>query len=265
MKTPSLFGSLMAALLLASPSVAFAQYNGGGGNGNGGVGSGTGYYRDGYSGNGGAFRSHNGNHGTFAGNGGRAGDNGSGNGTGVHGQMAYSTIGEGGLTGRAVLIHNGNNGGGNGNVAYMRPSQRNHLLADNGDARASKMIGTGVFNERNHHLGSVSDVLIGRNGVWAIVSTNNKKVAVPFRDFAFGDSNVNSNNALVLPRVTQRDLNAQPAFHYHLTNYQNGNRNNRGGWFSRNNTGNGYAGNHNNGDGWLGAHDGGINGNGNNG
>ena len=73
---------------------------------------------------------------------------------------------------------NGNNGNGN-NTANMRPSQHNHLLADNGDVRASKMIGNGVFNDRNQNLGSVNDVLIGRNGVWAIVSTNNKRSPFP--------------------------------------------------------------------------------------
>lgn len=224
MKKPALFGSIAAALLVASPAIALTQNNG---NGYGG-------------GNNGIYNSYRG------GNGGGFGNNNNGNNNQSY-RQAYSEIGQGGFSGQAMPIRNGNNGngggngggwfggnnGGNGNGnnnASMRPSQRNNLLADNGDVRASHMIGTSVFNDRNNNLGTIKDVLIGRNGVWAVVATNNKKVAVPFQDFVFGNANANGNDKLVLPQVTQAELNRQPVFHYHLNNYAgyNGNGGNNG-------------------------------------
>ena len=124
--------------------------------------------------------------------------------------------------------------------------------------RASKFIGTTIHDDHDQNIGSVSDVLIGRNGVWAIVSTNNKKVAVPFQNFVLGDSNARGDDKLVLPTATQAQLNTLPVFHYNETNYpNNGNGNGNGGWYSNNNSQN------NNGRGLFG--NGTIRNNGNNG
>jgi hypothetical protein len=171
-----------------------------------------------------------------------------------HGAM-YSNLGSGGYTAEQVFIHNGNNGNGgggwNGNNANngnnnWRPSQRNPDLADNGDARASKVIGTSVYNERDQKLGSIDDVLIGKNGVHAIISTNNKKVAVPFNQLRFGNASVAGDNKIVLPNETQAQLNTEPVVHYNETNYQSArNNNNGGGPFARNGNGNGWNGNGN--------------------
>ena len=101
---------------------------------------------------------------------------------------SVGNIGYGGYSGMPMpLPNNNNNNNNNNNASNQRPSQRNPLLADNGDVRASKFIGTTIHNDHDQNIGSVSDVLIGRNGVWAIVSTNNKKVAVPFQNFVLGD------------------------------------------------------------------------------
>jgi PRC-barrel domain len=168
-------------------------------------------------------------------------------------------IGYGGYSGRPMpLPNNNNNNSNNSNASNQRPSQRNPLLADNGDVRASKFIGTTIHNDRDQNIGSVSDVLIGRNGVWAIVSTNNKKVAVPFQNFVLGDSNARGDDKLVLPNATQAQLNTLPVFHYNETNYaNNGNSNGNSGWYSNNNSQN------NNGRGLFG--NGTIRNNGNNG
>ncbi len=121
-------------------------------------------------------------------------------------------IGYGGYSGTPTPLPNNNNNN-NNNASNQRPSQRNPLLADNGDVRASKFIGTTIHDDHDQNIGSVSDVLIGRNGVWAIVSTNNKKVAVPFQNFVLGDSNARGDDKLVLPTATQAQLNTLPVFH----------------------------------------------------
>ncbi len=145
----------------------------------------------------------------------------------------------GGYTATQDYIRNGNNNNDNNNNDNnnnWRASQRNSDLADNGDARASKVIGTGVFNTNNQQLGNVNDILIGKNGVWAVISTNNKKVAVPFNQLEFGNaSNGNGNDQIVLPNKTQAQLNTQPVFHYNETNYQGVQGHNNGGWFDNNN------------------------------
>ncbi len=91
------------------------------------------------------------------------------------------------------------------------------------DARAGKVIGTNVYNAQDQKLGSVDDVLIGSNGVWAIISTNDHKVAVPFQKLQFGNANANSDDKLVLPDTDQAQLNNDPAFHYNASNYASNN------------------------------------------
>lgn len=211
-------------------------------------------------------------------NGGSYGNTGGGNNSGssnnpasVVGNGRYANVGMGGYTATQDYIRNGNNGNNNnnannGNNNNWRPSQRNHDLADNGDARASKVIGTSVYNTNNQKLGNVNDVLIGQNGVFAVIKTNNKQVAVPFNELQFGDAQNQGNDRVVLPNKTQAQLNTQPVFHYNETNYQgvngtNGGGGNNGGIFGNNNNNNGW---HGNGGGPF-SGNGGNNGGGNNG
>ena len=146
---------------------------------------------------------------------------------------AYSHIGEGGMTGSAMPIanNNGNNGNNNANANNVtRPSQRNPLLADNGDVRLDKMAGTTVYNDQDQKLGSVDGIVAGKNGVWAIVSTDdqNKTVAVPIKDFVFGNYQANGDDELVLPHQTTAQLDKLPVFHYDASDYANSNGNNNG-------------------------------------
>ena len=221
-----LASTVLAVALMAAPGLALAQNNTGNNNGstagwNNNVGNSNGNFR-----NGNADRGYPNNFGN---------------------RVAYGNIGQGGYTGMSMPLPNNNNNNNNNNAVNKRPSQRNPLLADNGDARASKVIGTTIHNDRDQNIGSVDDVLIGRNGVWAIVSTNNKKVAVPFQDLVIGDSNARGDDKLVLPNATQAQLNTLPVFHYDATNYANNNGNNGNGrWFGNNNNNNAYNGNGNN-------------------
>lgn len=163
--------------------------------------------------------------------------------------MAGANVGDGGYTGMAMPIPSkDNNNNNNNNNANNRPSQRNGDLADNGDARASKVIGTTVFNQQDQKLGSVNDILIGRSGVFAVISTDKQKVAVPFDHLVFGNAQQKGDDKLVIENVTQAQLDTMPAFHYNATNYanNNNNNNNNGGvlWGNRpvNNNGNNAAG-----------------------
>jgi hypothetical protein len=90
----------------------------------------------------------------------------------------------------------------------------------------AKVIGTTVYNEQNQKLGSVDEVLIGRNGVFAVISTDKQKVAVPFQVFVFGDSSKDGHDKMVLPNATQAQLNSMPPFYYDATSYANNNNSN---------------------------------------
>ena len=141
--------------------------------------------------------------------------------TGANG--IYPHVGNGGYTADQAFIHSakGNNPPApDAKDADLRPSQRNPVLADNGSARASKVIGTEVYNTDNQKLGSVDDILIGKNGVFAVLSTNQKKVTVPFDSLKLGDAKNNGDDKLVLPNETQAKLNTQLEFHYDASNYQ---------------------------------------------
>lgn len=95
------------------------------------------------------------------------------------------------------------------------PSQRNPLLADNGDVRMSKLIGTNVYNEQDQKLGSVDDVLIGSNGQPAvIVSSNDKLVEVPWNKLQFGDAKLNSDNKAIMQGETPQSMKQMPQFKY---------------------------------------------------
>lgn len=137
---------------------------------------------------------------------------------------AYQQVGRGNYDGMASPI-SGQKGQANAsnNDQNQLPHQRNSLLADNGDARASKVIGTNVYNSQDQKLGSVDDVLIGSNGVWAIISTNDHNVAVPFQKLQFGNANVNSDDKLVLPDTDQKQLNSNPVFRYDASDYASNN------------------------------------------
>ena len=167
----------------------------------------------------------------------------------------YATVGQGGYMADQRYIQNGNNNNkrtaNNATDSSWRPSQRNADLADNGSARASKVIGTEVYNTDNQKLGSVNDILLGKGGMFAVISTNQKKVAVPFGSLKFGDSSNEGNNKLVLPNETQAKLNTQLEFHYDESNYQswkaahdNNNNNDRNA--NLNGNGTGVLGNHHN-------------------
>ena len=86
----------------------------------------------------------------------------------------------------------------------------------NNGYRASKIIGSNVVNGANEKIGTVDDLLVGRDDsvFYAIVSVGGflgmgtKLVAVPFETLKIGA------DSLVLPVGTKDDLKALPTFEY---------------------------------------------------
>jgi sporulation protein YlmC with PRC-barrel domain len=86
------------------------------------------------------------------------------------------------------------------------------------DARASKVIGSTVYNEQNETVGSLDDILIARDNkqpVRAVISVGgflgigNKLVEVDYNRLRF-----DQNNKVVLPNATKDDLTKMPGFTY---------------------------------------------------
>jgi hypothetical protein len=86
----------------------------------------------------------------------------------------------------------------------------------NNGYRASKIIGSNVVNAANEKIGTVDDLLVGRDDsvFYAIVSVGGflgigtKLVAVPFETLKIGP------DSLILPAGTKDDLKALPTFEY---------------------------------------------------
>ena len=86
------------------------------------------------------------------------------------------------------------------------------------DARASKVIGSTIYNDQNETVGSLDDILISRDNkqpVRAVISVGgflgigNKLVEVDYNRLKFDE-----NNKVVLPNATKDDLNKMPGFTY---------------------------------------------------
>jgi sporulation protein YlmC with PRC-barrel domain len=103
------------------------------------------------------------------------------------------------------------------------PSQRNTVLTDTADVRASKLIGTAVYNDRDEKIGSVDDLVLGKDNkadevivsVGGFLGMGTKLVSVPYTQLKLGDTkNASSSNKVVMPGATKESLKSQPEFHY---------------------------------------------------
>lgn len=99
------------------------------------------------------------------------------------------------------------------------PSQRNPVLADNGDVRMSKLVGTDVYNTQDQKIGSIDDVLMSRTGQPDVVlKVNGNLYQVPWTKLQFGNAKNNGDNKVIMPDTTQNAFANQPQFHYHANN-----------------------------------------------
>jgi hypothetical protein len=91
-----------------------------------------------------------------------------------------------------------------------------------GDARASKVIGSAVYNNHDEKIGSIDDLLIGKDGrmsavlsVGGFLGMDTKYVEVPYTDLTFGNTQKDSDNRVVLKGATKESLKTQAAYSYY--------------------------------------------------
>lgn len=108
-----------------------------------------------------------------------------------------------------------------GDVANTAPNDRNPVMTQSGDVRASKVIGSSVYNDRDEKVGSIDELLIGKDGqmnavlsVGGFLGMGTKYVEVPYSDLRFGNTQRDSDNRVVLKGATKESLKSQPAFNY---------------------------------------------------
>lgn len=149
------------------------------------------------------------NQGSMAVNG--TGNNGTTNGQGT---MAVNGTGNNGANHESTMANNGT-----WNNATAKAGSLNPLLTDQGMVRMSKLIGTDIYNDQDKKLGSVADVVMGRNGEPnVIVKTNGKLHAVQWNQLRFGNAQKNKDNKVLMPGTTQDALNSRPQYHYKRNN-----------------------------------------------
>jgi PRC-barrel domain len=104
---------------------------------------------------------------------------------------------------------------------YNSPSARNTAMTDNGTLRASKIVGSSVYNDHDEKIGSIDDLVVGSDhslqavlSVGGFLGLGSKMVAVPFDKLQFGNTKGSNDNRVVLPGSTKADLTSMPDFHY---------------------------------------------------
>ncbi len=118
------------------------------------------------------------------------------------------------------------------------PPQRNPVLTKDGRVRASRVIGSAVYDGHDQKIGTIDDILLDtgdqqaggqqvgdqqagdQHGAIAVISVGgflgigSKLVAVPYSKLQFGNTSKNSDNRVVMPDATKAALNGMPSYHY---------------------------------------------------
>ena len=97
----------------------------------------------------------------------------------------------------------------------MNPTVRDSFTTLGGELRASKIIGSTVYDEQNQNVGSVKDVLVDRSGnvrsvvvdVGTFLGMGGKFVTVPLNDIKTDHDRLTLNK-------TKGQLKAAPEFHF---------------------------------------------------
>jgi len=95
------------------------------------------------------------------------------------------------------------------------PATRNPVMTENDAMRASIIIGSSVFNDRNERIGSIDDIVIGTDktlsaalSVGGFLGMGSKMVEIPFDKLRFGNTN---NRVVTIPGMTKDALSSLPA------------------------------------------------------
>jgi sporulation protein YlmC with PRC-barrel domain len=109
-----------------------------------------------------------------------------------------------------------------GNTANTTPNDRNPVMTQMGEVRASKVIGSSVYNDHDEKVGSVDDLLVGSDGklnavlsVGGFLGMGSKYVEIPYSNLTFGNTQKDSDNRVVLKGATKDSLKAQASFNYY--------------------------------------------------
>ena len=109
-----------------------------------------------------------------------------------------------------------------GDMADTTPNDRNPVMTQMGDARASKVIGSSVYSDHDEKVGSIDDLLVGKDGrikavlsVGGFLGMGTKYVEVPYSDLVFGNTQKDSDNRVVLKGATKESLKTQPSYMYY--------------------------------------------------
>jgi sporulation protein YlmC with PRC-barrel domain len=106
-------------------------------------------------------------------------------------------------------------------MTATNPHDRNPVMTHDGMARSSKIVGSSVYNDQDEKVGSVDDLLIGKDGkinavlsVGGFLGMGTKYVEVPYSQLVFGNTQRDSDNRVVLKGATKESLKAQAAYNY---------------------------------------------------
>jgi hypothetical protein len=109
-----------------------------------------------------------------------------------------------------------------GNTDNTGPNDRNSVMTQMGEARASKVIGSAVYNSHDEKVGSIDDLLIGKGGrmsavlsVGGFLGMDTKYVEVPYADLTFENAQKDSDDRVVLKGATKESLQTQAAYSYY--------------------------------------------------
>jgi hypothetical protein len=109
-----------------------------------------------------------------------------------------------------------------GDTTNTTPHDRNPVMTQAGDARASKVIGSSVYNDRDEKVGSIDDLLVGKDGkiaavlsVGGFLGMGTKYVEVAYSDLTFGNTQRDGDNRVVLKGATKESLKTQAGYTYY--------------------------------------------------
>lgn len=102
------------------------------------------------------------------------------------------------------------------------PSNRNPVLTNQNTVRASKVIGSSVYNDKDEKIGSIDDVILDKDhratvavlSVGGFLGLGSKLIEVPYQQLQFGDTRDNSENRVKLPNVSKESLQGLPEYSY---------------------------------------------------
>lgn len=109
-----------------------------------------------------------------------------------------------------------------GSTDSTTPADRNGVMTQTGEARASKVVGSSVYNDHDESIGSINDLVIAKDGkinailsVGGFLGMGTKYVEVPYSNLVFGNTQKDSDNKVVLKGATKDSLKSQAAYNYY--------------------------------------------------